>query len=107
VRQLENIVERAATLADGDVLTLASLPPTLRGEPAPAPAATSPVAEVSLGAGFSLEHHLDDAERRYLLAALSQAGGVKIRAAELLGLTFRSFRYRLAKHGLSDREDET
>ena len=107
VRQLENIVERAATLADGDVLTLASLPPTLRGEPAPAPAATSPVAEVPLGAGFSLEHHLDDAERRYLLAALSQAGGVKIRAAELLGLTFRSFRYRLAKHGLSDREDET
>src|SRR5690242_3366344 len=41
VRQLENIVERAATLADGDVLTLASLPPTLRGEPAPSVTSSS------------------------------------------------------------------
>jgi two-component system, NtrC family, response regulator PilR len=104
VRQLENIVERAATLADGDVLTLASLPPALRGEPAQASAAPAP--EVALGAGFSLERHLDEAERRYLVAALSQSGGVKTRAADLLGLTFRSFRYRLAKHGLSEREDE-
>jgi two-component system response regulator PilR (NtrC family) len=104
VRQLENIVERAATLADGDVLSLASLPPSLRGEPPPATVAAP--GEVSLGSGFSLEHHLDEAERRYLLAALAQSGGVKTRAAELLGLTFRSFRYRMAKHGLSDREDE-
>nr|WP_309897077.1 sigma-54 dependent transcriptional regulator [Archangium sp.] len=106
VRQLENIVERAATLADGDVLTLASLPPTLRGEPTPTAAAVPPGSDETLRAGFSLEHHLDDAERRYLLAALAQSGGVKTRAAELLGLTFRSFRYRLAKHGLSEREDE-
>ncbi len=106
VRQLENIVERAATLADGDVLTLASLPPTLRGEPTPTAAAAPPGSDETLRPGFSLEHHLDDAERRYLLAALAQSGGVKTRAAELLGLTFRSFRYRLAKHGLSEREDE-
>ncbi|WP_071903518.1 sigma-54-dependent transcriptional regulator [Cystobacter ferrugineus] len=105
VRQLENVVERAATLADGDVLTLASLPPSLRGEPVQPAAATAP--EVALGAGFSLERHLDEAERHYLVAALAQAGGVKTRAADLLGLTFRSFRYRLAKHGLSDREDDT
>jgi two-component system, NtrC family, response regulator PilR len=103
VRQLENIVERAATLADGEVLTLAALPPSLRGEPERAPVEPE---QVSLGPGFSLEHHLDAAERRYLLAALSQAGGVKTRAAELLGLTFRSFRYRMAKHGLSVQEDE-
>ncbi|ATB42562.1 sigma-54-dependent Fis family transcriptional regulator [Cystobacter fuscus] len=104
VRQLENVVERAATLADGDVLTLASLPPSLRGEPVQPAATATP--EVALGAGFSLERHLDEAERHYLVAALAQAGGVKTRAADLLGLTFRSFRYRLAKHGLSDREDE-
>jgi two-component system, NtrC family, response regulator PilR len=104
VRQLENVVERAATLADGDVLTLASLPPSLRGEPVQPVATAAP--EVALGAGFSLERHLDEAERHYLVAALAQAGGVKTRAADLLGLTFRSFRYRLAKHGLSEREDE-
>jgi two-component system response regulator PilR (NtrC family) len=102
VRQLENIVERAATLTDGDMLTLASLPPSLRGEPERTPAEQG---QVTLGAGFSLERHLDEAERRYLVAAMSQAGGVKTRAAELLGLTFRSFRYRLAKHGLS-QDDE-
>ncbi|MET0402880.1 MAG: sigma-54 dependent transcriptional regulator, partial [Cystobacter sp.] len=85
VRQLENVVERAATLSDGDVLTLASLPPALRGE-AP-PSVATPTSEVVLGAGFSLERHLDEAERRHLVAALSQAGGVKTRAADLLGLT--------------------
>lgn len=60
---------------------------------------------MSLSPGFSLERYLDEAERRHLLAALEKAGGVKTRAAEVLGLTFRSFRYRLAKHGLSDREE--
>jgi two-component system response regulator PilR (NtrC family) len=57
---------------------------------------------VELADSFSLEKHLDEAERRYLLAALRRANGVKTRAAELLGLTFRSFRYRLAKHGLGE-----
>jgi two-component system response regulator PilR (NtrC family) len=53
---------------------------------------------------FSLERYLDEAERRYLLEALRKADGVKTRAASLLGLTFRSFRYRLAKHGLGEAE---
>jgi two-component system response regulator PilR (NtrC family) len=102
VRQLQNIVERAATLSDGDVLGPETLPLALRGELEPEPQAAG---AVELPAGFSLERHLDDAERRYLLAALQRAGGVKTRAAELLGLSFRSFRYRSAKHGLGDRED--
>ena len=103
VRQLQNIVERAVTLAESDELGPETLPPALRGE--------APVAEaepVEVQRGFSLEKHLDDAERRFLLAALRQANGVKTRAAELLGLTFRSFRYRLAKHGLGDQlEDDS
>ncbi len=104
VRQLQNIVERAATLSEGDVLMPESLPPTLRGEPVVSPEAASE-GEVQLPSGFSLERHLDDAERRYLTAALQKADGVKTRAAEILGLSFRSFRYRLAKHGLTDREE--
>jgi two-component system response regulator PilR (NtrC family) len=102
VRQLQNIVERAATLADNDVLGPETLPLALRGEREPEPHAAG---AVELPTGFSLERHLDDAERRYLLTALQRAGGVKTRAAELLGLSFRSFRYRSAKHGLGDRED--
>jgi two-component system response regulator PilR (NtrC family) len=104
VRQLQNIVERAATLAESDVLGPETLPAPLRGEQPTSPPGTD---TVDLGEAFSLEKHLDEAERRYLLAALRRANGVKTRAAELLGLTFRSFRYRLAKHGLGEGLDDT
>ncbi|MBI3182676.1 MAG: sigma-54-dependent Fis family transcriptional regulator [Myxococcales bacterium] len=101
VRQLQNIVERAATLSDSDRLGPDSLPPALRGEVDTHSGGEEP----QLVAGFSLERFLDSQERRYLMHALRRAEGVKTRAAELLGLSFRSFRYRLAKHGLSDREE--
>jgi two-component system response regulator PilR (NtrC family) len=100
VRQLENLVERAATLSVGDELEPSSLPPAVRGEPE-----STPPVELTLEPGFSLERHLDEIERRHLLEGLRKAGGVKTRAAELLGLSFRSFRYRLAKHGLAERDD--
>ena len=103
IRQLQNMVERAATLAESDVLGPETLPATLRGED---PVALQGTENVELAESFSLEKHLDEAERRYLLAALRRANGVKTRAAELLGLTFRSFRYRLAKHGLGEGGDE-
>jgi two-component system response regulator PilR (NtrC family) len=101
VRQLQNIVERAATLAESDELGRESLPAALRGDSTGA-VQDGPVTE--LAEAFSLERYLDDAERRYLLEALRRADGVKTRAASLLGLTFRSFRYRLAKHGLGEIE---
>ena len=49
---------------------------------------------------------LNEAERRLLVAALERTGGVRKRAAELLGVTFRSLRYRLQKQGLSDDPDD-
>jgi two-component system, NtrC family, response regulator PilR len=101
IRQLQNMVERAATLAESDQLGPESLPVALRGE-SPAVVAESSMTE--LADAFSLERYLDDAERRYLLEALRRADGIKTRAATLLGLTFRSFRYRLAKHGLGDTD---
>ncbi len=100
VRQLQNIVERAATLSDTEELGPDSLPPGVRGT-----SDTAASSEVKIGQGFSLERHLDELERRFLQESLKRSGGVKMRAAELLGLTFRSLRYRLAKHGLGDRED--
>lgn len=100
VRQLQNVVERAGTLADGDELGPELLPPALRGESGTASSSFQP----TLSEGFSLERHLDELERAYLVEALRQASGVKMRAAQLLGLSFRSFRYRLAKHGLGDRD---
>jgi two-component system response regulator PilR (NtrC family) len=101
VRQLQNLVERAATLSDSDVLGLEALPPALRGQPE----APEGAQELPVGGGFSLEKHLDHLERQYLTHALKKADGVKTRAAELLGLSFRSFRYRLAKHGLASADE--
>lgn len=101
VRQLQNIVERAATLADEDLLGVELLPASLRGE---AEVDVSSGA-IQLSDGFSLDRYLDHSERQYLLASLHKARGIKTRAAELLGLSFRSFRYRLAKHGLVEESD--
>ncbi len=95
VRELENLVERAVALCAGEYITLEDLP----AEPAAAPAATPlPV----LSEGFQLDAWLQEMERQLLLQALEQAGGVRTRAARLLGTTFRSFRYRLAKYGLGE-----
>jgi len=96
VRQLQNIVERAVTLSEGDRIGIDLLPARLRGEE------ERPLSIPVMPDGFSLEKFLDQSERQYLLAALARAQGVKTRAAECLGLTFRSFRYRLAKHGLAE-----
>jgi|APLak6261679142_1056127.scaffolds.fasta_scaffold00004_184 two-component system response regulator PilR (NtrC family) len=100
VRQLQNIVERAATLSDSETLGPESLPPGVRGA-----SDSVGAAQVQIGEGFSLERHLDELERRFLQESLRRSGGVKMKAAQLLGLTFRSLRYRLAKHGLGDRDD--
>ncbi len=94
VRELENLMERAATLADGEEVTPEVLPPDL-GQRA---GADGPV-EVHLPeGGVNLQALLDDLEHRYLRAALERTGGRKKDAARLLGLTFRSFRYRLGKY---------
>ena len=51
--------------------------------------------------GVDLEQHLEDLRRRYMLEALDRCGGVQTRAAELLGMTFRSFRYFAKKYELT------
>jgi two-component system response regulator PilR (NtrC family) len=91
VRELENLIERAVTLARGDSLTIECLPTSaLRGsEP-------TPVARLSSADG-NLDELLADYERGLLLEALEKAGGVKKKAASLLGISFRSFRYRYEK----------
>jgi len=50
--------------------------------------------------GFRLEEHVQSIERGYLAAALRRAGGVQSRAAEILGMSFRSFRYYAKKYNL-------
>jgi two-component system response regulator PilR (NtrC family) len=51
-------------------------------------------------AGIDLEDTLTRIENRYIRLALERSGWLQVRAAELLGLSFRQFRYKLQKHGL-------
>jgi two-component system response regulator PilR (NtrC family) len=98
VRELENVIERAVALSRGDRIELEALPPNLLRAPGEPAARTSSLPVE----GANLEHLVNDYERGLLLEALQRAGGVKKRAAKLLGVSFRSFRYRLQKLGLDE-----
>jgi len=96
VRELENIIERAVTLTAGPRIDADDLPP-LRPRATPA----GDAAGVDIPAeGIDLDRLIHDYERAIVTRALDQAGGVRKKAARLLGITFRSLRYRLAKLGL-------
>ena len=97
VRELENIVERSLIMG-GSTITEQGLPPHLVN-PTVRAFANGPVLSDQV---MNLESYLDSVEKHFLLQALEKSGGVKKRAAEILGLSFRSFRYRLSKFGMDD-----
>lgn len=99
VRELENIVERAVALARDRVIPFDSLPPTVTDSRGRGDAPRIPPE------GVKLESLVDEYERKLLGEALRESGGVKKRAARLLGISFRSFRYRLEKLGLEEPDE--
>ena len=99
VRELENAIERAVALATTDEVRVDNLPPSIC-QPAPPP--PRPRWEVP-PEGLDLEQVVADLEKALMKDALEKAGGVQTRAAQLLGINFRSFRYRAKKYGL-DRQ---
>jgi two-component system, NtrC family, response regulator PilR len=101
VRELENIIERAVALAGSRTIGLGDLPVEVSGF-AGAPQTDQSVLPPE---GCDLEALLAEVERRMLVQALERTGGVRKAAAELLGITFRSMRYRLQKHGLDAEVD--
>ncbi len=90
VRELENILERAAALSDGPDIDVADL--------------NLPTAKTAAGAEpahpTSIDDSLEHTERQRILEALEKTRYNKTRAAELLGISFRSLRYRLKKHAI-------
>jgi two-component system response regulator PilR (NtrC family) len=107
VRELENVIERCVALEQTPVILADTLPAHIRVgaaagtsklEPLPAIAAAGTLPE--LGEGFNLEARGEDFYRHYIALALERAGGVQVKAAEMLGMSFRSFRYYAKKFEL-------
>ena len=102
VRELENTIERAVALETTKRVSVEGLPERItnfyqefrsNGQPDSKPYLIPET-------GMDLEKLISSTERAYLLAALECSGGVRIRAAEMLKMTYRSFRHYAKKHGV-------
>lgn len=101
IRELENILERAITLAEGELINPQDL---LLKETAGS--AFSDKQDVSRSddsdpQGAPLEHRLDDVEKKAILEVLEETRWNRTAAAKKLGLSLRALRYRLEKYGLN------
>lgn len=101
VRELENVIERCVALDPSGVITTRTLPETLLiGGAAVGDAFELPEE------GLDLEKHLESIGKYLMLKALERCNGVQTQAAELLGMSFRSFRYYAKKYDLIPREEK-
>ena len=98
VRELENMIERAVALATTDWLGVDAFP-NLVGLQGAQPCASA-IGNLPED-GLDLERHLEEYERTILIKALERTGGNRTEAARLLGVSFRSMRYRLSKLGIT------
>jgi len=99
VRELENVIERMIALEAADILTTKSLPDqVLLGGSIPDVTFELP------SDGISLQDHLEAIGKIFMLKALERSGGVQTQAAELLRMSFRSFRYYAKKYDLIPRD---
>ena len=94
VRELENAIERTIALCSSDVVTTKELPLTLRSQNRSTDIIVLP------DEGLDLEEFLDGVRGRLMGDALDRCDGVQTQAAELLGMSFRSFRYYAKKFKL-------
>jgi len=121
VRELVNAVRHAVTMETGSVVQASNLPasvvdggergserrwPSVRPERSGVQwAGEEPHARLEQE-GLDLEGHLQQIKKEYMLAALRRANGVQTRAAELLGMSFRSFRYYAKKFGIAGGQND-
>jgi len=105
VRELENIIEHAVAVTNKNIITQDDLPEQLRGVPITDDSKvfeeTAPGGvDVFFDKGLSLDVELETHEKCILLGALKRANGVQKKAAEILGINYRSLRHRLEKYEL-------
>ncbi len=97
VRELENIIERSVAMATSNIILPDSLTIAAHRRCAQRP---EPASEFERARELGLERYLAEVEERLLRRALEETGGSKMRAAELLRISFRSLRYKVQKYGI-------
>jgi two-component system response regulator PilR (NtrC family) len=107
VRELENVIERAVAFCTGERIATADivgLQTAAAADAAAHPERLAPVGAAAIAPipaeGLDLEGHLLEVERAYIIQALERTNGNMTEAARLLGMSFRSLRYRVAKLGI-------
>jgi two-component system response regulator PilR (NtrC family) len=101
VRELENTMERAVALETTSEITLRVLPDRIAGYSSAISSQTDGTPHVAFPeGGVDFEKEVAGAERRYLVAALESAKGIRTGAAGLLNISYRSFRHYAKKHNL-------
>ncbi len=103
VRELENLIQRLVVMTDGDTITTSHLPPYILNQTlafkTPTATAERPQPTIPEG-GLNLDQEVARHEYELLRAALDRAGGVKIKAAEMLGLNKDKMKYLCKKYNL-------
>ena len=90
VRELENAMERAFILETSNEITAESLLTPSAGVPRTKSAVIPP-------GGLDLDSYVENLQKDYFKAALRRTNGVQVKAAELLGISYRSFRHYMQK----------
>ncbi len=95
IRELKNIIESAAVIAENGYIEPAQLPAKITGL-----FNNSVTNEISLPVNLPLDERLNEIEKSMIIEALRKTGGVQVRATELLGINQRSLWHRIKKHGI-------
>ncbi|MEX2528999.1 MAG: sigma-54 dependent transcriptional regulator [Gemmatimonadota bacterium] len=95
IRELENVLERAAIMCEGKRVRVEDLPPTVR-----APGGLAALPQVGADGDLSVKRRTAALERHLIQAALERTGGNRSRAAEFLELSGRALRYKIRDYGL-------
>ena len=110
IRELENLIQHAVTMAEEETIHCEDFPASLQNRPQNGLRVTVSTGVTQngnghqsdfFGKGVSLDAELEEYEQSILQAALEKAGGVQKKAAEFLGINYRSLRHRLQKYHLS------
>jgi len=100
VRELENVIERGVAMESSNIILPESL--SIASHRQAAHTRQGEEADDDHFFALGLEQAVENLERRLLIKALSQAGGSKMKAAELLKISFRSLRYKIKKYGIDN-----